>query len=65
MHNRYIREQSCLTLWVRKEEVTSCKSRTGSTAPGNDNARGQGKVKFKIPRLEDKITWQPAQIQFL
>jgi len=32
---------------------------------GNDNARGQGKIKLKTPRLEDKITWQPAQIQFL
>lgn len=32
---------------------------------GNDNACGQWKVKLKIPRLENKITWQPAQIQFL
>jgi hypothetical protein len=31
----------------------------------NNNARGQGKIKFKISRLENKISWQPAQIQFL
>jgi hypothetical protein len=31
----------------------------------NDNARGQGKIKLKISRFEDKITWQPAEIQFL
>jgi hypothetical protein len=32
---------------------------------GDENARGQGKVKRKIFRLEDKITRQPTQMQFL
>jgi hypothetical protein len=32
---------------------------------GNENARGQGKVKGEISDLEDKITRQPAQMQFL
>lgn len=32
---------------------------------GNEDARGQGKVKRKISKLEDKITRQPAQLQFL
>jgi hypothetical protein len=31
----------------------------------NDNARGQGKIKLEIFRLENKISRQPAQIQFL
>jgi len=32
---------------------------------GDENAGGQGKVKGEIFRLEDKITRQPAQVQFL
>jgi hypothetical protein len=32
---------------------------------GNDKTRGKGKVNFQISRLEDKITRQPAQIEFV
>ena len=31
----------------------------------NDNTRGQGKIEFEIFRLEDKVAWQMAQVQFL
>jgi hypothetical protein len=32
---------------------------------GNEDARGQGKVKREISKLEDEITGQPAQRHFL